>query len=79
MYELVGKRYAIKKVIGQGSDGIVYEGFDTKLKRKIAAKLLNKWSESNSKKLLSEAQTLASLSHPGIVQVFDTIEEQGQA
>jgi serine/threonine-protein kinase len=74
-------RYDIVNVLGEGAMGVVYEGLDTRLHRKVAIKrILKSALDSDSAKEYSarfarEAQAVARLNHPNIVQVFDFAEE----
>ncbi len=74
-------RYDIVSVLGEGAMGVVYEGLDTRLHRKVAIKrILKSALDSDSAKEYStrfarEAQAVARLNHPNIVQVFDYAEE----
>jgi serine/threonine-protein kinase len=74
-------RYDIERVLGEGAMGVVYEGRDTRLHRKVAVKTILKSAlDSESAKEYSmrfarEAQAVARLNHPNIVQVFDYAEE----
>jgi serine/threonine-protein kinase len=74
-------RYEIDRVLGEGAMGVVYEGNDTRLHRKVAIKTILKSAlDSDSAKEYSmrfkrEAQAVARLNHPNIVQVFDFAEE----
>jgi serine/threonine-protein kinase len=74
-------RYDIERVLGEGAMGIVYEGKDTRLHRKVAIKTILKSAlDSDSAREYStrfrrEAQAVARLNHPNIVQVFDFAEE----
>jgi serine/threonine protein kinase len=74
-------RYDIERVLGEGAMGVVYEGNDTRLHRKVAIKTILKSaldSESAreySQRFAREAQAVARLNHPNIVQVFDFAEE----
>jgi serine/threonine-protein kinase len=74
-------RYDIEHVLGEGAMGVVYEGNDTRLHRKVAIKTILKSAlDSDSAKEYSmrfarEAQAVARLNHPNIVQVFDFAEE----
>ncbi len=74
-------RYDIERVLGEGAMGVVYEGRDTRLHRKVAVKTILKSAlDSDSAKEYSmrfarEAQAVARLNHPNIVQVFDYAEE----
>jgi len=72
--------YEIQQLLGQGSFGNVYLGFDPRLERKVAIKvprpsLLN---EGSNEQFLREARTAAQLSHPNIVSIFEVAEEDGQ-
>ena len=74
-------RYDIDRVLGEGAMGVVYEGTDGRLHRKVAIKTILKSAlDSSSAKEYSmrfarEAQAVARLNHPNIVQVFDFAEE----
>ena len=74
-------RYDIERILGEGAMGVVYEGNDTRLHRKVAVKTILKSAlDSESAKEYSmrfarEAQAVARLNHPNIVQVFDFAEE----
>ena len=74
-------RYDIDRVLGEGAMGVVYEGNDGRLHRKVAIKTILKSAlDSDSAKEYSmrfarEAQAVARLNHPNIVQVFDFAEE----
>jgi serine/threonine-protein kinase len=74
-------RYDIVSVLGEGAMGVVYEGQDSRLHRKVAIKTILKSAlDSDSAKEYSsrfrrEAQAVARLNHPNIVQVFDYAEE----
>ena len=66
-FEIVGR-------LGAGGMGLVFEGRDTKLDRRVALKLLHPATASGlvaPARLLREAQALAKLSHPNVVTVFD--------
>ncbi|MEK7703487.1 MAG: protein kinase [Myxococcota bacterium] len=71
---LLGGRYALRARLGHGGMGAVYRGYDTRLKRSVAIKLLHASSESpeGQRRFQREARALAQLRHPNIVQVFDT-------
>ncbi len=72
-------RYRILECIGQGGMGIVYAARDERLGRTVAIKLLRpELSRTGQSKLAAEAQSLARLSHPNVVAVFDVGEHEGQ-
>jgi hypothetical protein len=67
-------RYQIKRLIGRGGMGAVYEGFDTRLDRRVAIKILPGGSDSKPGALVRferEAKAMAALDHPNIVQIHD--------
>lgn len=72
-------RYVIKKVIGRGGMGVVYVAFDPSLSRRIAIKILNtnkagtamNETKSAQDRMLREAQAMAAIGHPNLVQVHD--------
>ena len=73
--ERVG-RYAIRRVIGVGGMGVVYEAHDARLDRRVAVKVLRPDLVADG--LLAEAQAMARLQHPNIVAVHDAGTFEGQ-
>jgi len=73
-YRLISKRYRVIKKIASGGMADVFLGDDLKLGRKVAIKILaaNYAGDRNFvARFKSEAQILARLNHPNIVQVYD--------
>jgi serine/threonine-protein kinase len=73
--------YEITSHLGSGGMGDVYQATDTKLSRSVAIKLLPAAFASDVERLsrfAREAQTLASLNHPNIAQIYG-LEEFGEA
>jgi eukaryotic-like serine/threonine-protein kinase len=74
-------RYRLERVLGKGAMGVVYEGFDPRLNRRVAVKTILKshlddhTAQDYSKRFEREAQAVARLNHPNIVQVHDFGEE----
>ncbi|MCA1603296.1 MAG: protein kinase, partial [Acidobacteria bacterium] len=68
--------YEIHSVLGEGGMGRVYLAEDTKLKRKIALKVLPDGSgdEEARRRLLREAQAAAALDHPNICAIYEVDE-----
>src|SRR6266699_234073 len=70
--------YCIIRPLGQGGFADVYLGEHLYLKRHAALKVLRRsLQEKDVEQFLSEAQTLAHLMHPHIVQVFEYALEEG--
>ncbi|HEX2122593.1 MAG TPA: protein kinase [Thermoanaerobaculia bacterium] len=78
--ELIGRRFGhirITDVVGQGGMGDVYAGYDEKLDRKVALKVLhaeNRLDAEARERLLREARALSKLDHPNICRIHDYIE-----
>lgn len=72
-------RYEIRRILGKGTFGAVYLGYDPQLNREVAIKLphLEKLERDVEKEFLQEARQLAQLKHPGIVTVFDVGIDNG--
>jgi serine/threonine protein kinase/nitrous oxidase accessory protein NosD len=74
-------RYRIEEKLGQGGMGAVYLAHDSKLDRRVAIKVLPSESVHDPDavaRFQREAKALAKLSHPGIVQAFDSEEQDGR-
>src|ERR671929_42800 len=70
-------RYNIERTLGKGAMGVVYEGLDPRLGRRVAIKTILKshldeeTARDYSMRFVREAQAVARLNHPNIVQVYD--------
>ncbi|PWT88973.1 MAG: protein kinase, partial [Acidobacteria bacterium] len=72
--------YVIVDSIGSGGMGEVYRAKDERLGRDVAIKILSQQLTDDSdalKRFERESRTLAALSHPNVVAVFDVGREQG--
>jgi serine/threonine protein kinase len=70
-------RFTVLKRLGAGGMGVVYTAYDEKLDRKIAIKLMYPREGDQGRtalRLHREAQAMARLSHPNVVQVFEVGE-----
>jgi hypothetical protein len=69
-------RYLIRARVGVGGMGVVYAADDAALGRRVAIKLLHgAGSEGQARgRILREAQALARLSHPNVVQIYEVGE-----
>ncbi len=72
-------RYRIDAELGRGGMGVVYRAHDTVLNRPVAVKVLSTGDLGTAGKarLLTEAQAVARLNHPNIVNVYDAGEADG--
>ena len=66
--------YQVKRVLGAGAFGVVYEALKQPLEKRVALKILRRELASDpmlTSRFLREAQAAASLKHPNIVQLFE--------
>jgi tRNA A-37 threonylcarbamoyl transferase component Bud32 len=87
MAELPNKlgKYEVRRELGRGAMGVVYEGWDAGIGRRVALKTVRRdqLDGSEAEELLSrfkrEAQAAGRLNHPGIVAVYEYGEDEGTA
>ncbi|MBM6859042.1 Stk1 family PASTA domain-containing Ser/Thr kinase [Clostridium saudiense] len=75
---ILGDRYELLEVIGEGGMAVVYKARDKKLNRLVAVKILKKEFADNkdiSEKFKKEATAIANLSDMNIVNVLDVGHE----
>jgi len=74
-------KYEIRRELGRGAMGIVYEGFDPFIERTVAIKTINKSLidpsevETVFSRFRREAQAAGRLTHPNIVSIYEYGEE----
>ncbi|WAS91661.1 serine/threonine protein kinase [Nannocystis punicea] len=71
-------RYRVLSLLGRGGMGDVYVGEDTRLRRRCALKILHArlaTDRTSVERFLREAQMIASLDHPNIVDIYSFGEE----
>jgi serine/threonine-protein kinase len=74
-------KYQLGELLGQGGMGAVYRSFHPVLNRPVAIKIMlaNVAADSQAhQRFLREAQVVAVLSHPNIVNIFDVDVQDGQ-
>lgn len=75
---LISDRYEIVDKVGSGGMADVYKAKDQRLNRYVAIKILKQEYSNDAKfvaKFRAEAQSVAGLSHPNIVNVYDVGED----
>jgi serine/threonine-protein kinase len=72
--------YAIRRQLGAGGMGVVYEADDERLKRAVALKLMLSLEHdaTSRKRFWREAQAAASVNHPHVCQVYEVGEDNGR-
>jgi predicted Ser/Thr protein kinase len=78
-------KYELRRELGKGSMGVVYEAFDTVIERPVAIKIIrqDEFGVAHTSELAAElitrlrreAQAAGRLNHPGIVSVYDFGED----
>jgi urea transport system substrate-binding protein len=66
--------YCLIRLLGEGGMGCVFEAEDTRLRRHVALKFMRPVDADNAEsreRFLREARSLAALSHPHIIAVYD--------
>ncbi len=67
-------RFALRRVLGEGAQAVVWLAFDQRLEREVALKLMRAPAGADPVAVgewLREARSVSRLSHPHIVQVYD--------
>ena len=81
----IGGRYRLVRQLAAGGMGTVWEGWDERLHRTVAIKLLQLQpglsvpdAEVASQRVMREARLTARLHHPNAVQVFDVVDDNNR-
>ena len=79
--ERIGK-YTISSVLGRGSMGTVYKGFDPHIHRAVAIKTIHRELlgdssavDSMAARFRNEAKAVGRIAHPGVVAIYDFGED----
>ncbi|MBC7855884.1 MAG: protein kinase [Pirellulaceae bacterium] len=78
---LIAGRYRVLEMLGEGGMGTVYKAQDTNLDRVVAIKVLpaGRLHDADAiARFQREAKALARLSHPHIIQAYDSGSDQGR-
>ncbi|WNV90681.1 serine/threonine-protein kinase [Umezawaea sp. Da 62-37] len=81
---LIGERYRLRHVLGRGSMGIVWAAHDEVLRRDVAVKEVlrppgttDAEAEVLRERTMREARSVARLSHPNLVTLYDVVQLDG--
>jgi serine/threonine protein kinase len=77
--DVVADRYELGASLGRGGMAEVFEARDRVLQRPVAVKVFRGAADADRARFEAEAHVLASLNHPGLVQVYDAGEQDGDA
>lgn len=70
-------RYELRRMVGEGGMGVVWQGLDRTLGASVAIKFLKALDEGSRKRFAEESRTAARLSSPHVVKVFDVGTYEG--
>jgi serine/threonine-protein kinase len=82
MISQLGK-YEVRRELGRGAMGVVYEAYDPMIRRRVALKtirpdqLAGERPDDTVARFRREAQAAGRLSHPNIVSIYDCDEDNG--
>jgi serine/threonine protein kinase len=68
---VIADRYRLDRLVGRGGTAEVWQATDASLGRRVALKLVTAPHDESAVRAADEARTLAQLSHPSLVQVYD--------
>jgi eukaryotic-like serine/threonine-protein kinase len=74
-------RFELQRELGKGAQATVWLGFDARLEREVAVKLLRAGADTDPQDVthwLQEARSVSRLTHPNIVPVFEADVQDGR-
>ena len=74
-------RFELRRVLGKGAQASVWLGFDPRLEREVAIKVITAGADVDPQDIthwLQEARSVSRLTHPNIVPVFEADVQDGR-
>ncbi len=74
-------RFELRRILGKGAQATVWLGFDARLEREVAVKMITAGADVDPQDIthwLQEARSVSRLTHPNIVPVFEADVQDGR-
>ena len=68
---LVGQRYVVRRFLGRGGMGQVYEAYDRVLREPVALKTTTGQTALDAQRLLDEVRMARRITHPNVCRLYD--------
>src|SRR5512133_3813915 len=65
------ERFEVRRRIGEGSFGVVYEAFDRERDSAVALKALRRYQTASLARFKGEFRALADMAHPNLVSLYE--------
>jgi serine/threonine protein kinase/predicted ATPase len=70
------RRFELRRELGRGGMGVVYEAFDTERQQPVALKMLHRRDPETIVLLKQEFRSLCEISHPNLIAMYELLGDQ---
>src|SRR5688500_7772838 len=71
----LGERFLVRRCLGSGGMGIVYEAFDRAMAMRVAVKTLRLQDATAIYRFKKEFRALSEVTHPNLVSLYELVHE----